>query len=147
MNPLLRWILAAVAAAAVLGAGFLVVRGTPEESRFTAQELVAALNEAGARIELREADFFAEGSQEPHAVSFVGGSASAAAGRVDHAHGAATLIVAPDSEAALDTYERCEAAVTLICFRAANVALQVESASAEELARLQTAFLSLGEPG
>ena len=53
-----------------------------------------------------------------------------------------------DSNAALAEYRRCEAAVSLICFRAANAVLIFEGALAPaDVARVEAALRALASEG
>jgi hypothetical protein len=59
----------------------------------------------------------------------------------EHGHGGGTLAITADADAGLAEYERCENAVTLLCFRAANAVLFFESSlDPADRARLERAF-------
>lgn len=58
-----------------------------------------------------------------------------------HAHAGGTLTITPDASAGIAEYERCEQAVSLICYRAENAVLFFEDVlSAEEQERISAAL-------
>ena len=115
---------------------------------YDAQEFVAAINEEGAGLVLGD-ELLGQSGAETYAIHFEGpdgapsGSGSGAASP-SHAHGGASLTVTDSGEAGVKEYERCEGAVTLICFRAANVVLILQgSVSQEDVASLEASFQGL----
>ncbi|UJA21207.1 hypothetical protein HJD18_13935 [Thermoleophilia bacterium SCSIO 60948] len=145
MNRLGRAFAVAIAAAALAAAATLVLRPEPE-SLLSADAFVAVANEAGAGIELGPRLASSEAETEIHTVGFTDavGADSIAPGS-DLAHGAASLIVSPSAEAAGEQYERCDTAITIRCYLTANVVLLVDSPTADEVARLDTALATVDE--
>jgi len=137
-SGMLGWALSAAAIAAA---------GCGSGATFTAEEVVAAANEHGAQLELGEPLPAGEGGMETHGLGF----ADAAEGNEDAAedhddvHAGGSLVIAPDDEAALAQYHRCEQAASLICFRAANAVLFFEdTAPRADLERLEGAIRAMG---
>jgi hypothetical protein len=121
----------------------------------TADEFVSLANENGAGIELGEPLYSTEGevyaltleeeAGEEHAAEDEKHAAEEehAAEEHGHEHGGGSLNVADSEEQALAEYEQCEAAATLLCYRAANIAVVFEGLSTEERARLDAAFRAI----
>ena len=57
-----------------------------------------------------------------------------------------SITATQSDEDAQAEYQQCEAAGTLICFRAANATLALEDATPETIARLESAFSGLADP-
>jgi hypothetical protein len=131
------WVVAALALACCGG-----------EREFSAEEFIEAANAHDAGLVLADPLASTREGVEVYELQFEGGGpAAAGAGAID-AHGGGTLTITEDAEAGAAEYERCEAAVTLLCFRAANVALYFEGALApSDLARVERAIRALGEEG
>jgi hypothetical protein len=136
-RPKLAFLAAAAALVALAGCG------APYED---AQSFVDAANAEGAGFELGPSlsssnpdyDIYAlelEGAQDPHEGEEAG-----------QAHlGGGSITVAPGEDEALAEYEECEAAATLLCWRAGNVTLVLEGEiGAEERARVSDAISALG---
>jgi hypothetical protein len=120
--------LAALASALVL-AGC----GGGDETEFDAEGFVDALNAGGAGLELGDELANTQEGVEVRAV------------KVTRA-GGGSIVVAADEEAGRAEHARCEAAVTLLCYRAANVVLLLEDELAPpERMRLEAAFTALAE--
>ena len=144
---------AAVQAAAIAAVAAVTLGACGGEAEFDAPGFVELANEAGAGMELREELLSTGVDVEVWAVSFPeDGSGAAPTGASEeldhegeaHAHGTAgSLAVAADADTARGEFERCEASATLVCFRAANVVLRLEGATAEETNRLGEVFRSL----
>jgi hypothetical protein len=135
-----------------LGAGAIALTSCGQQRTFGADELVAELNERGASIELGESLPAADEQTEIHAIEIGAGDEHEvgeehkSAEEESHAHGGGSLYDLPDEEAALERYRECEQAVTLICFRAANVFLALEDGvEPEALARVAAAVQDLGD--
>lgn len=121
------------AIAALALSGLLAGCGGGDGQTFDAEGFTEALNENGAGIELGE-----ELSNEQEGVEVREVSLNGASG--------GSIIVAADEEAGRAERARCEAAVTLLCYRAANVVLILEDELDEaERARLEAAFMGLAE--
>jgi hypothetical protein len=123
-----------------------------DETTFTADELVAEVNANGAGVRLGEQLTTSQEDLELYALRLAGGGAApgvapgdAGSAPVD-VHGGGTLTIADDADAALDEYERCEGAASLICFRAANAVLIFEGAVPnQDLARIESAVSAMAE--
>jgi hypothetical protein len=134
----------ALAAACVAAA--LAIAGCGNEREFSAEGFIDAANEHDAGLVLADRLPFTPEGVEVYELQFEG-RGSSGAGAID-AHGGGTLTVTEDAEAGVAEYERCEAAATLLCFRAANVALFFQGALApSDLARVERAIRALGEEG
>lgn len=107
----------AIGVAAVVGA---LVAGCGSQS-FSAEEVVAEINDRGGALELGEPLGESEGGIELHSLAF---SSTASVSQDVHAGG--SLLIAGDDDAALAEFRRCEAAASLVCFRAANAVLMFE---------------------
>lgn len=148
---------AAALTATLLAAAGLLAGGCGEgEETFTAAEFVDRANASGAGLELREELVSTQGDVEIWSVSFTGGAAppgqpgaadnaspGTGATGTDLGHGAGSLAVAADAEAGSAEFERCEAAASLVCFRAANVVVRLEGATPDEIARLESAVRAM----
>jgi hypothetical protein len=123
-----------------------------DETTFTADELVAEVNERGAQIRLGEQLTSSQEDVEIYALRLAGTSAAAGVPSDDAAsapvdvHGGGTLTITESDDAALAEYERCESAVSLVCYRAANAVLIFEGAVPnQDLARIETAVRAMAE--
>jgi hypothetical protein len=133
-----------LAAAIVTALTALAIGCGGGEETFSANEFVDRANQGGAGIELREELVTTDPELEIWGVSFSGSpSGAAAAPGTDLAHGAGSLAVAADAEAGRAEFARCEAAASLICFRAANVVVRLEGANPDEIARLREAVAAM----
>jgi hypothetical protein len=125
-----------------------------DETTFTADELVTEVNDRGARVRLGEPLTTSQEDVELYALRLAGTGAApgvpsgdAGSAPVD-VHGGGTLTITEDDDAALAEFERCESAVSLVCFRAANAVLIFEGAIPnQDLARIEMAVQSMGEDG
>jgi hypothetical protein len=122
----------------VLVAG--VVAGCGSGPTFTAEELIAAVNEHGGGLNLGSPLASADEGVEAHTLSFTD-TASAPA----DVHAGGSVLIAEDDDTALAEYQRCERAASLICFRAANAVLMFEdSVPNADLVRVREAIRALG---
>ena len=118
------------------------------EREFDAREFVAEANANGAGLELGEPLLSSRDETEIYAVEVkptaaTGETGDGAPRHLEHAGG--SLIVAPDVEAGEEEYERCEGAVTIVCYRAANVVLALEGEpQSPELVGVDGAIRALG---
>lgn len=113
--------------------GVLAGCGGDGETTFDAEGFVAAVNAGGAGLELGDE---LPNTQEGVEVREV---------KVTRA-GGGSIVVAADEEAGRAEHTRCEAAVTLLCYRAANVVLLLEDELAPpERMRLEAAFTALAD--
>jgi hypothetical protein len=142
------WPLAAACAA--LLAGSLAACG--DEATFTADELVAEVNARGAQVRLGERLTTSQAGVELYALRLAAAGAApgvpssdADSAAVD-VHGGGTLTITENDDAALAEYERCESAVSLVCYRAANAVLIFEGAVPnQDLARIEAAVQAMAE--
>jgi hypothetical protein len=120
-------VLVAVAAAAMLaGCG-------SDERSFSAEQFVAEANRNGARLELGVPLSTSDTGDELYALE-VGHADEPAkqqglpenGGELEHEHAGGSLRVSESAEDAEAEYNRCEAAATLLCYRAANVVVILE---------------------
>ena len=109
--------------------------GCGGERTFDAQEFVDEANSHGAGLELGE-PLSATGSD----IEVYGVELASSATQV---HGGGSLAVAEDPEGGEAEYARCEGAVDLICYRAANVVLRLEEITPEQQAQLDETFREL----
>ena len=117
------------------------------ERSFSSAELVEKLNAGGAGLVLEEPlPSFREGVElnavrvEEHDEQASGQGPSGG-----HEHGGGTLAIMADADAGLVEFERCERAVTLVCFRASNAVLFFEELDPVDRARLGRAFQGLAD--
>ena len=126
--------LGAIAALAVALAGC-------GSTTFSAEELVAEVNEHGGELALGEQLGDNGRGVEIHSLRLTGEGPAPA-----DAHGGGSLLIAADDAAALVEFRRCEAAASLICFRAANAVLILEGAIGEvEVDRLARAIRAMAD--
>jgi hypothetical protein len=104
--------------------------GGEDEFRFSAEEFVFEANARGAALELGTPLVSSREGTEIHELAVIG-----VGGTGDH--GGGSLTVTADSAAGLAEFERCEAATSLLCFRANNVVVALE----DELDREQVGTL------
>jgi hypothetical protein len=131
-------------------AGSLAACG--DEATFTAEELVAEVNARGAQVRLGERLTTSQEGVELYALRLAGAGAApgvpsgdAGSAPVD-VHGGGTLTITENDDAALAEYERCESAVSLVCYRAANAVLIFEGAVPnQDLARIEAAVQAMAE--
>lgn len=125
-----------VAGAACCAALLLGACGSGER-RFDAEGFVAELNGAGAGLELGEPLESGAADAEVRVVGFE------SAGRRSSQQSSGAVVVLEDAEAARTEFERCESAISFVCFRAANVVLRFAGISAVEQRRLSAALTEL----
>lgn len=107
---------------------------------FTAEELIAAVNEHGAALELGEPLASDAAGVEVHTLSLTD-----AAGTPADVHAGGSLLIVDDDDSALAEYHRCEQAASLICFRAANAVLIFDdTVPRADLDRVQGAVRAIG---
>ena len=134
-------VLFAVAATALLAGG------CGGERTFEAGEFVEAANAEGAGLVLGEPLTSSQDELELFQVSFAEGEEEHAEEEhspTEHHHSSGTLALAADADAAEAEFRRCEGAVSLSCYRAANAVLYFEAAPDEpEVARVDAAIRDL----
>ena len=110
-----------------------------------AQSFVDAANAEGAGLELGPSLSSSNPDFEIYAVELEGASAPGEAREAGQAHlGGGSITVTPGEDEAIAEYEECETAVSLVCYRAGNVALIVEDeVGAEARTRLNDAISAL----
>jgi hypothetical protein len=112
-----------------------------DESGFTAEQFVAAMNERGASLALGPELRSAREDAQVYALALTGSSE----GRVEE-HGGGSLTVTPSAEDGYAEYERCRQAASLLCYRADNIVLILEGeAGPAELAALSNALRAIAE--
>ena len=114
------------------------------ERTFEANEFVEEANARGAALSLGEPLYSARTGVDVYALRFQGAAAAPGGKGRQDVHDAGTLTVTEDSATGAAEHRRCEAALTLTCFRAANVALIFQALSSEELARVAAALRAMG---
>jgi hypothetical protein len=124
----------------------LLVAACGGERTFEPDEFVEAANEEGAGLVLDEQLTSIEEGVDVYALSFEDEAAAPAAGDDEHGHGAGgSMIVTDDAESATAEFERCETAVSLTCYRAANVVLYFNAAPTDEhVVPVEAAIRALG---
>jgi hypothetical protein len=132
------------------------------ERSFEAEEFVEEVNANGGALELGEPLPSTEPDTDVYALRPAEGASPAVAEEEraaeehtaeepaveEHGHehvGGGSLTVVEDAEAALAKYRTCERAVTLICYRAANVVMTFEGLTTEQRSRLDSAVRALAE--
>lgn len=138
----------ALAACAAAGVG---VAGCGSDARYDAESFAAELSEAGTPLELGEPLQSDTEGVEIHAVTLEEGSEKGEEAHPgdehgateDHEHGAGAVSITPSEEAGRAEFLRCETAVSLICFRAANAVLRFSSLTPEEQAGLSESLMRL----
>lgn len=135
-------------AAVALAALALAACGSGERT-FGAEEFIDEANAHGASLELGEplstsdadVELYAVTIEEPEEVHDSGGEPV-----IGHEHGGGSLRVTDSVEDAEAEVERCEQAVSLFCYRAANVVLIFEQdAEPEALSEVAAALRALEE--
>jgi hypothetical protein len=113
-----------------------------DERTFEADEFVEAVNAQGAALRLGEGLASEQEGIELFQVMFA--EAGEHEGEEGHAHTGGTLAVTQDTETARAEFERCDAAVTLTCYRAANAVVYFEGEPTDpEIARVDAAIRNL----
>lgn len=136
-----RWI-----AAALLASGMSIAAcGGSEERVFDAQELVTEIDEQGAGVALGPVMTTTPDGAEVYAITFTEQSEGVGAPieQTPTGAGGGTMLIAADTDAARDEFERCEQTGSLTCFRAANAILRFEQLEGADQARLSTALESI----
>jgi hypothetical protein len=114
------------------------------ETTFDAPGFVEEANSNGAELRLGDELLATAEDREVFAVELVESEEPGAEG--GHAHGGGSLTVTADADAALAEFERCESAVSLLCYRAANVVIAFEDViPPEELEPFEAAIAKLDE--
>ena len=127
-------------------AAALALPACGDEKTFDAEEFVKEANEAGAGFELGEPLSTTDEGAELYALRIVeAGSATQPAPGKPELHGGGSLKVTESAEAAKKEFERCEEAVSLVCYRAANIAVYFEAITPEQQSRVGQAFEAIGE--
>lgn len=110
-----------------------------------AVEVIEAEGEAEHAADEEEGDEAEQAGDEAEGEGEAEHAADEDGGTDEHAHGSGgSLIVAPDEEEAFAEYERCETALSLLCYRAANVVLRIEELAPDDRRRMDHAFIALG---
>jgi hypothetical protein len=128
----------ALAAAALLA-------GACGETTFDAQGFVDEANAKGAGVELGEPLLTEREDIQLYAIEIEPASATGEAEPSGgHEHSGGSMIVTEDAEDAEQEFQRCDGAVTIVCYRAANVVLAIEGdPSSAELVGLDGAIRAM----
>jgi murein DD-endopeptidase MepM/ murein hydrolase activator NlpD len=133
--------------ASLIAFAFAALAACGSDETFTAEEFVSAVNAEGAGISLGEPLSSGDEGLELYALTLSAPTAGGSSAGAD-LHGGGSLRVTEGADDAEAEYERCEGAVTLACYQAANIVVAFEGLTAEERARLDRAFSALSsEPG
>lgn len=146
--------LPALAAAALLATGVGACGDDENSATFTAAGFVQAVNREGAGLALGEQLPSTATSYEVFSATFTEHPGGVEDAREEeqghraegngHAHGrVVSLVVTASDEAAIAEYERCESALSLTCFRAANVVAYMEAEDPHLVERLAEAIKRL----
>ncbi len=121
-----------------------LIAGCGGERSFEADEFVEEANGEGAALILGEPLTSLEQGADVYVVSFEDAPApEVSAGRV---HSGGSLVVTEDADAATAEFQRCQGAVTLTCYRAANVVLYFDAEPTEpHVAKVDAAIRGLAE--
>ncbi len=129
----------ALVTAALLGAALALTGCGSSEREFDAETVISELNEAGAGLALGAALPAGTEGTKVTVISFDGDSKPS-----DDGHGGSgAVVILDDADIAQTEFRRCEAAVTFICFRAANAVLRFDDISAPEREQVTAALRRL----
>jgi hypothetical protein len=103
----------------LLGGPLLALGGCSGERNFDAEAIVEEMNAQGTALEVGERLPSTESGVEVRVIEVGGDEPSPA-----EATAAGTVVVLDDAETARAEFGRCQAAISFICFRAANVVLR-----------------------
>lgn len=150
MTRLRASLLAVLAVPALTGCG--------QDKVFEVEEFVAEANRNGAGLELGEPLISPDPARDVYGVELAesdrgeGGRSQDAREEGDehgaedgaHEHLGGSLTVTPDADAGRAEFERCESAVSLLCYRAANVVVAFENSLPVDLQdRLKAAIVAM----
>jgi hypothetical protein len=115
-------------------ATLIALVGCGGERTFEPGEFVDTVNDEGADLVLGDELASIEEGVDVYALTFARGDSGG------------SLIVTGGADAARDEHARCEDAVTLVCYRAANVVLMFDTdPSDQHVARVDAAIRALAE--
>ena len=113
-----------------------------DESLFTAEQFVNAVNQRGASLALGPELRSTREDAEVYALAL---TSSAESGEVEE-HGGGSLTVMPSADEGFAEWKRCDRAASLLCFRADNIVLILEGAASDtELAALTYALSAIAD--
>jgi hypothetical protein len=116
------------------------------ERTFDAEEFVTELNDEGATLALGEPLPGSDRGIELYALSFTEADGAEVGEPGEDEHSGGTLALTADAEAAAAEFRRCDRAVTLTCYRAANAVLYFEGEPTDPgIAAVDTAIRALAE--
>ena len=110
------------------------------ERDFDAQTLVSELNDAGAGLTLGPP--LDSGAASEAEVTVLGFSDAGEPGS-GTSQGSGAIVILDDADQARSEFERCEAAVSFVCFRAANVVLRFAGMDTAQRGRVSAALTDL----
>jgi hypothetical protein len=126
----------------VIASVFALAGCGEDDSGFTAEQFVAAVNQRGASLELGPELRSTREDTQVYALAITG---QGERGRAE-VHGGGSLTVTPSVEAGAEEWERCDDAASLLCYRADNIVLILEGEVAEEeLAALAVALQTIAD--
>lgn len=126
---------------AVIAAGLLLLAACGSGERdFDAATLIAELNGAGAGLELGPPLESGGSGTEVTVVTL------SDAGRSGATQTSGAIVILGDAAEAEAEFDRCESALSFVCFRAANAVLRFTGISAEQEQRISAALTSIQTP-
>jgi hypothetical protein len=97
-----------------------------DDQTYAAEELVSALNDHGAGLELGEDLPFSREGLDVRALRFAGEPSAPVPAGGEEEGGSGSLTITEDADAGLAEFQRCEQAGAFVCFRADNAVLIFE---------------------
>jgi hypothetical protein len=141
--------------ALALAGGILLAACGSDERTFSAEQFVEAANRHGARLELGLPLSTSDTGDELYALELRFADVPLReqalprnGGESEQEHAGGALRVSESAEEAEAEHSRCEAAVTLLCYRAANVVLILEQGvDSKDLRALESAIRAMESEG
>jgi hypothetical protein len=112
-----------------------------DDSAFTADQFVGAVNQRGASLELGPELRSTRPEAQVFALELGAGDAAGGDTATEGTEAGGSIAVMADADAGFEEYRRCEQAVSILCYRADNIVLFIEGEVAPAaLARLENAL-------
>lgn len=108
------------------------------ERHFDADEIVEEMNARGTELAVGEQLPSTEADVEVRVLAVSGEEPSPS-----HEEAAGTVVILDDADAARAEFERCQAAISFVCFRAANVVLRFTNLDGAQLERITAALRAI----